>query len=255
VAAAVISGPRFMVSAAQSAGTVSATAIRRNRPRAYRFRAGAGAALRHKEWKLLARDPWLASQMLLQIVYTLPISVVIWRSQGAGGSLALAVSPAVVVIASQISASLAWLAVSSEDAPEFIRTAPVTQTQVERRKLEAIGVPLGLLLAVPIGALAFFEPRMALWTMVCAGAAAGSTALLNFWHPMPGKRSHMLRRHAQSKIVGLMEHMMSLCWAVAMVLVVLGSAIALIPVAVVAGLLWFNRPARPSPAALSSQSA
>ena len=51
-----------------------------------------------------------------------------------------------------------------------------------------------------------------------------------------------MRRHSQSKLVGIMEHSLSLCWAVAMVLAALGSMLALIPIALAFGLLWFNRP-------------
>ncbi len=238
---ALVLGPGFMASAVRSAGAAASIA-KPNARRDHRFRAGIAGAMRRKEWRLLARDPWLASQMLLQVIYTLPVSVVVWRSQGAGGSLALAVSPCVVVIASQISASLAWLAVSSEDAPEFLATAPVSRAQLERGKIEAIGIPLLLLLAGPIIGLAFVEPAMAALTALIACAAAGSTALLNLWHPMPGKRAQVMRRHSQSKIVGLIEHMMSLCWAVAMVLAIVGSAYAALPVAAVGGILWFNRP-------------
>lgn len=78
-----------------------------------------------------------------------------------------------------------------------------------------------------------------------ATPAAASTALLNFWHPLQGKRSNLMRRHAQSKIVALMEHGLSLSWALAAVFAVLGSAAILLPLGLVAGLLWFNRPGRP----------
>jgi ABC-2 type transport system permease protein len=199
-------------------------------------------ALRRKEWRLLLREPYLASQLLLQIIYTLPVSVVVWRSQGAGGSVALAAAPAIVVIAAQISSSLAWLAVSSEDAPDFIASAPVTRAEVERRKLESVVLPMALFVLPPILGLAWFEPGAALLALAFAAAAATSTALLNFWHPMPGKRSNVMRRHAQSKIVAVMEHALALCWALAAVLAVLESTTFLLPVAVVAGLLWINRP-------------
>ncbi len=243
---AVALGPRFMASAVRSAGAASSPAKRRRR--AHRFRAGVGVALRRKEWRLVARDPWLASQMLLQVIYTLPVAIVIWKSQGAGGSVALAVSPCLVVIASQISASLAWLAVSSEDAPEFLATAPVSPARVERGKLEAVGAPLALLLAGPILGLAWVEPGMAVVTAVFAGLASASTALLNLWRPMPGKRAQMMRRHAQSKIVGLMEHLLSLCWAVAVALAIMATWAALLPVALAVGLLWLNRPKAPKAA-------
>ena len=42
-------------------------------------------ALRHKEWTLLLRDPWLMSQTLMQLLYLLPSAFLLWRSFYAGG--------------------------------------------------------------------------------------------------------------------------------------------------------------------------
>ncbi len=95
---------------------------------------------------------------------------------------------------------------------------------------------------MPIIGLAWLQPLIALWTALFAIAAAASTALLNLWHPSPGKRGQVLRRHSQSKVVGLMEHMIALCWAVAMILAVMGSILTLAPIVLVAGLLWLNHP-------------
>lgn len=242
--AAALLAEGFVIGVVRSAGVAAVAQPRRGARRRRGFKAGVGTALRAKEWRLLVRDPWLVSQLFLQIVYTLPVSVVIWQSQGAGGSIALSVAPAIVVIASQIAASLAWLTLSSEDAPEFLATAPLSRASIERRKLEAIAVPLVAFLALPLAGLAWFSPTAALWALTfCAGAAA-STAMLNLWHPMPGRRSDMLRRHSQSKFVGMMEHVISLCWAVAMVLGVLGSALIVIPLGVSALVLWLNRPGK-----------
>ena len=59
--------------------------------------------------------------------------------------------------------------------------------------------------------LAVVDPLGALKTAMFATGAAASTALLNIWRPNPGRRNDVMRRHQQSKIVGLMEHMLSLC--------------------------------------------
>ena len=114
--------------------TTGAQPVQRANRRNARFRGGAGPSLRRKEWRLMSRDPWLASQILLQIIYTMPVSVVLWRAQGPDGSIALAVAPALVVVAAHISASLAWLTISSEDAPEFLATAPVSRGEIERAR-------------------------------------------------------------------------------------------------------------------------
>ncbi len=247
---AVALGPYFMTIAARSAG-VAAHMSRPSASRKHSFRAGVGVALRHKEWRLLTRDPWLTAQISLQVIYTLPVSVAVWHSQASGGPmvLAMAVAPCVVVMASQISASLAWLAVSSEDAPDFLATAPMTSARLQRGKIEAVGLPMLTLLAPPTIGLAFFAPGFAALMAVVACCAALSTALINLWHPTPGKRASMMRRHSQSKIIAMMEHLLAMCWALAMVLAIIGSAFAAIPIAIVGGVMWFNRPRGMAPPA------
>ncbi len=54
----------------------------------------------------------------------------------------------------------------------------------------------------------------------------------------------VMRRHSQSKLIGMMEHLLSLLWAMAMVLTVLGSVFAFLPIGLALAVLWFNRPAR-----------
>lgn len=237
----ILLGERFAISAVQSQGSADLR-VRARRDRPIKFRRGLSRALRLKEWRLLGRDPWLVSQIMLQVIYTLPVSIVIWRSQGPNGSLAISVAPAVVVIASQISASLAWLTVSSEDAPEFLATAPVEKRAVEWRKLEAIAIPLICFLLAPVLALTWTSVELALYTATFSAGAAASTAFLNFWHPMPGRRVAVLRRHSQSKLIAILEHTLALLWALAMVLGVLNSWYTLIPLSLVAAILWLNRP-------------
>ncbi|GAC1335412.1 MAG: hypothetical protein NVSMB26_19930 [Beijerinckiaceae bacterium] len=215
---------------------------RRRALRAHHFIGGAGASLRRKEWRLLARDPWLMSQMLLQVIYTLPVSVIIFKAMGPNGSLALSVAPALVVIASQISASFAWLTISSEDAPEFLASAPITRGAVERGKLQAIALPILLIVGLPLIGLAIVAPGTAAIACIFGTGAAMSTAFINLWHPIPGKRGNVLRRHSQSKFVAIMEHAMSLFWAVAMMLTAFESVFAAVPIAMACGLLWLNRP-------------
>ena len=257
-ATALFLGERFAISTVHSAGAVAAPA-HSTRNRSIKFRSGLGRALRLKEWRLLGRDPWLLSQIMLQVIYTLPISIVIWRSQGPNGSLAISVAPAIVVIASQIAASLAWLSISSEDAPEFLATAPVERGEIERRKMEAVTVPLFCFLAAPLIALAWSSLELALYTAFFALGASASTAFLNFWHPMPGRRTAVLRRHSQSKLIAILEHLLALLWAVAMVLAIMESPFTLALLAIIALILLLNRPKgagnAPAPAATAPATA
>ena len=205
----------------------------------HRFRAGLGRNLRRKEWRLLARDPSLFAQLGLQIIYTIPIAVVLLRSEALPTALALA--PTIVVIAAQVSASLSWIMVSGEDAPELMATAPVAATEVDRIKLGAVGLPVLVIIGLPLVGLAIISWRVAMLTTLFTAAGAASTALLNFWHPMPGNRRGMLRRHSQSKLIALIEHAIAICWAIAIVLTLAGSVIALLPIMIVVSILGIMR--------------
>jgi ABC-2 type transport system permease protein len=61
---------------------------------------------------------------------------------------------------------------------------------------------------------------------------------------MPGNRRGMLRRHSQSKLMALLEHLLAMLWAVAIVLAVVGTAWALLPIGLAVLLLASCTPAR-----------
>jgi ABC-2 type transport system permease protein len=215
--------------------------------RGLQFGAGVAKSLRRKEWRLLRRDHSVFAQLSLQIIYTVPLAVVLLRSAD-NMPLAMALSPTIVVIAAQVAASLAWITVSGEDAPELIAAAPVSRAEVESAKIAAIGVPVLIILAPALLGLALVSPPGAVLVALFASAAALSTALINLWHPMPGNRRGMLRRHSQSKMMALLEHLLAMLWGVAVFVALLGSAAALVPVALVVTILAFLRPATSRPA-------
>jgi ABC-2 type transport system permease protein len=209
---------------------------------AARFSASLGAALRRKEQRLLWRDPWLLSQMGLQALYSLPIGFILWRNGGVTGQAGVAFAPTLVVIAGQLAASLAWIALCGEDAPDFIATAPATRGAIERAKLAALAPPVAIVMAAPLGLLALASPRGAVVALVCGVGASVSGALLMLWRQAPARRGLVLRRHSQSKLVAAIEHWLSLCWAAATGLAALGSFTCLAPLALVGLTLWLARP-------------
>jgi ABC-2 type transport system permease protein len=231
-------GKRFAGAAIVSAGAPSSPGRAR---KAHAFGASLGATLRAKERRLILRDPWLISQIVLQVVYMLPISFILWRNGGATGSPGIVFTPLIVVVGAQLAGSLAWLALSGEDAPDLLRAAPVARRQIELHKVQAVLMPIALALAAPIVALAFVSP----WAAFCAAlftlGAGVSTALLNLWRQAPSRRGMVLQRHAQSKVVGLVEHLLSIVWAVAAVIAVMGHWSALLPVALAGIILWLSR--------------
>ena len=205
-----------------------------------RFGASVGAALRIKERRVVWRDPWLMSQLLLQAAYTMPLAVILWRSGGPTGTVVVAFTPALVVIAAQLGGALSWIALSAEDAPDFLATAPVSRSVIERSKIAAIGQPIGVILALPLAALAFASPWAGFCALLFGAGAVASAALVNIWRQAPSRRGLVLRRHSQSKLVGMMEHLVSILWAVATAAAVIGSWTTIVPLAAAAGVLVLN---------------
>jgi ABC-2 type transport system permease protein len=238
--AGALAGP-FARTAQRSAGAL-AQGVAGRPPR---FPTNLPAALRAKEARLLWRDPWLLSQMGLQALYTLPIAFILWRNGGVTAQPGLAFAPTLVVIAGQLSASLAWIALCGEDAPDFLATAPATRAAIERAKLAAVALPVALVTAPALAGLALASPRAAVAALICGAGAAASGALLMLWRQAPARRGLVLRRHSQSKAVALIEHWLSLCWAGTTGLAALGSVLALAPFGLVLATLWWAKPARP----------
>ncbi len=231
-------GGRFAAANLAASGVEAGGAHHEARPpRA--FRSGIARTLRMKEWRLLLRDPNFFAQLAMQIVYTIPIAVVLVRSEML--SLALSLGPTIVMIAAQVSGAIAWITVSGEDAPELIQSAPVSRTAVDAAKLGAVTLPVLAILGLPIAGLAIASPWSALVVLAFAAMAGTSTALINFWHPLPGNRRGMLRRHSQSKFIGLIEHGLAMLWAFAVVFALMGSTVVVGPLGLILLVLGLSR--------------
>ena len=235
-------GPGFLAGAILVKGAGDRQLIMRQKTEK-RFRPGAGAALRRKELKLLGRDPWLFSRALLQLLYIAPVCIVIWMSKD-DPSLSLLVAPVLILLLSHLAGILAWLTVLNEDAQDFMATAPVTQDAILRSKLQAVALPLGLILLGPARALAWYEPFNAMLMVIFAAAACISTALVHIWHPAPGKLEAATSRHNPPKIVALKENMISIFWAVACNAYIAEETYWSYYAGAALVFLWFNRPRR-----------
>jgi ABC-2 type transport system permease protein len=153
-----------------------------------RFGASASTVLRIKERRVVWRDPWLMSQLLLQAAYTTPLAVILWRGGGPTGTVGVAFTPALVVIAAQLAGALSWIALSAEDAPDFLATAPLLRATIDRAKITAIAQPVALILALPLTALAFASPWAGLCALLFGAGAIASAALVNLWRQAPSRR-------------------------------------------------------------------
>ena len=204
--------PRFGDYAMAASGAVATPAVRARGTGGFRV-ASPRAALRRKEWLLLRRDPWLASQTLMQMLYLLPPAILLWKSfEGGGGALNLLV-PVLVMAAGQLAGGLAWLSISGEDAPDLVATAPIPQRFVLRAKVEAV---IAIIAAI-FGPLVVVIAIASLWHAAITAAgiviAASAATAIQLWFRTQAKRSQFRRRQISSRVATFAEAFSSIGWA------------------------------------------
>ena len=212
VAAIAFVAPRFGGYALAAAGLGHSSVVRTRRD-AFRARTSPCGALRRKEWILLRRDPWLMSQTLMQMLYLIPPALMLWRSFDQGNGALQLLVPVLVMAAGQLAGGLAWLAISGEDAPDLVATAPVPRRLILRAKIEAVLGVTAAAFAPLVAALAFASP----WHALAAGAgiviAAAAATAVQFWFRSQARRSQFRRRQVSSRLATFAEAFSSIGWA------------------------------------------
>lgn len=225
------------------AGAVNAGVRKRRRDTpARQMRGGVAASLVRKEWRLLLRDPLLLSQILVQILYLLPLFLVFGSRISEDGASRWAIggfSAGFVLLVTSLAASLAWLTISAEDAPDLIAAAPISRDDVENAKVFAAATPAALLLVPPvIGAAAFIAPMAGVWLLIGGAAAIVSTCFIAVWHQTPGNRKEFRRRTRGSLMLNFGRSFVGLGWVSATALAVGGYPLfAIIPALIALGLV------------------
>jgi len=208
--------------------------------------------LRRKEWILLRRDPWLLSQTLMQLLYLAPPALLLWRGFGSRSEAATLIVPVLVMAAGQLAGGLAWLAISGEDAPDLIATAPVKASQIVQAKIEAVLGAIMLAFSPLLLALALVSAWPAAIAAIGVLTAAAAATTIQLWFRAQARRSHFRRRQTSSRIATVAEAFSSIAWAATAALAAAGSLLALVPGAVGLIVLACTRKLSPRGAAASS---
>jgi ABC-2 type transport system permease protein len=233
---------------ARSASAVQTTA-RRTKSRLEGFRRTSRLrTLRLKEWTLLRRDPWLASQTMMQLLYLLPPALLLWRSFGERQGTLLLLVPVLVMAAGQLAGGLAWLAVSGEDAPDLIGTAPIAHSEAIRAKIEAVIGAVAILFAPLVIVFALASAWDAAVTVVGIILAAGAATAIQLWFRVQAKRRHFRRRQTSSRLATFSEALSSIGWAATAGLAASGTWLALGAGVMTVGVLSGAYYLRPRPA-------
>ncbi|HEY3779165.1 MAG TPA: hypothetical protein VGL35_14015 [Rhizomicrobium sp.] len=239
-------GVRHFSNCALAAHSVSdRAAIAHSNERQFRA-TGPAWALRRKEWLLLLRDPWLVSQSLMQLLYLLPPALLLWRSSVLGGNAPAVCVPVLIMAAGQLAGGLAWIAVSGEDAPDLVTSAPISTPRLLRAKLEAILCAVGAVFAPFVAALAVTSPAYAFISLCGVGASASSAIVIQLWFRTQAKRAHFRRRHTSSRIATLAEAFSSITWAATGAIASSGNILAAVTVFFALGILFTVRRLAPT---------
>ena len=233
--AVVLVAPRFGEYALVAAGAGNFSHAGAGRQTAFR-QVSPQSALRSKEWMLLRRDPWLVSQTLMQMLYLIPPAVLLWHSFDGGDGVYTLLVPVLVMASGQLAGGLAWLAISGEDAPDLVATAPVPPRFILRAKVEAVLGVIAIVFAPLIVVLALMSPWHAL--IAAAGIVIATTAAtsIQLWFRGQFKRSLFRRRQVSSRVATFAEAFSSIGWA-ATAAVASASLILAIAPAIMAGLV------------------
>ena len=189
-----------------------------------------GWAMRRKEWLLLRRDPWLVSQTLTQLLYLLPPALLLARNFGESTGIFVVVVMVLVTVGGQLAGALAWLAISGEDAPDLVTTAPVSAGAVTRAKVEAVMGAVALVIGPLVLGFAILSPYHAVAATLGLTCAAASTIRIQLWFRAQARRSNFRRRHTSSRIATFGEALVSFSWAAAAGLAAAGTWLAAVSV-------------------------
>lgn len=201
--------------------------------------------MQRKEWVLLFRDPWLASQTLMQLLYLIPAGLLLWRFYGDSRGALIVLAPVLTMAAGQLGGGLAWLAVSGEDAPDLIASAPLSPMQNLSAKVEAVLIAVFAVFVPFLLGVVFHSWRIALIIAASIGLAALSSTLIQIWFRSQVRRRYFRRRQTSSRIATFAEAFSSVAWASAAAVAANQSWLAIFP-AIVALLVlagtWHIRP-------------
>jgi ABC-2 type transport system permease protein len=174
----------------------------------FRFRGSLFDTVVVKEWRLIARDPHLIAQVLLQLVYLVPMLLPLLRGDATGPALGAGLT----LLCSSLTGSLTWIVISAEDAPDLLLAAPAPRRIVQMAKLAAATMPPLLIVALPLLWQIVHAPVAGLIFAFTISAAVLSAGLIVLWTGRPAPRSDFKTRAKGNFLSTMLELTSSLCW-------------------------------------------
>jgi ABC-2 type transport system permease protein len=176
----------------------------------YRFGRSLTHAVIVKEWRLIARDQQLISQVLLQLLYLLPLCFVLLaresaRMPGIGASLTF--------LCGSLTTALAWVIISAEDAPDLLRASPSSMATIRRAKLVAVAMPALAIISLPLVWVLTRDARAAMLMFATVTASVVTSALISMWCGRPAVRGEFKARGKGNFLANVLETLNGFAWA------------------------------------------
>lgn len=188
-------GGRFAADAAAASGVAAGGPAKAGARAVGAFAQGVFGVTLRKELKLLLRDVAMLSQILLRLLYLLPLGFLLARQASRQADILLpAGAAALAMMAGQVAASLVWVTVSTEESPELLLSSPAPLPVLHRAKLVAALAPLAVLLTPPLVFVTWLAPQAGLAAIAGCAASALAAGLLSIWYQKPAKRGDFRRQ-------------------------------------------------------------
>lgn len=176
----------------------------------YRFGRSLTRVVIIKEWRLIARDPQLISQVLLQLLYMLPLCFMLLFK---GGAQTPGIGASLTFLCGSLTAALAWVIISAEDAPDLLRAAPCSMGTIRRAKLAAVAMPAPAIVSLPLLWIFTRDPLAAVLMCATVGASVATSALIAMWCGRPGARGDFKARGKGTFLGNALETLNGFAWA------------------------------------------
>ncbi|MBW4623680.1 MAG: hypothetical protein KME17_30505 [Cyanosarcina radialis HA8281-LM2] len=165
------------------------------------FRGGFNRVVLLKEWRTIGRSPFLISKVFLQVLFSIPLLIVVLRGDygGAIANPSTLIATASALLGSSMASSLTDICVSAEEAPDLLKSAPAKGTDLRRLKLLAALIPVWLLLS-PLFIISIVRGEVWLMPLLVFSIATTSTAILRLWNSRPISATSPLERRQQHAV-------------------------------------------------------
>lgn len=183
-----------------------------------RFASGLTRVVMNKEWRLIARDPYLISQLGLQMLYLLPMFLVFLQPKRTGFEVfgsqitTYAIPVLLVMLGSTLISRLTQIIVAGEEAPELLAMSPAGGTNLRWIKFIGVLIPT-ILLFTPFLVFIVLQNTHPVVGFIGFFGSVLSLGIVQVWSAKPQARSDLMKRNGRGDFTtSLIQGLVTFAW-------------------------------------------